>query len=169
MKGESIVKDFYAIEENFQFLYNDIYILLSDKIVESSLAENWLANWYMCNKYNTTRAIERCAADLIIPKLKYSEIPSDIFKSVINRRLDGCYESYNNIDYNLEDKKYMIKNIQKITVNESTFSYIIQDFECDDIVKYIEESYFDDTFSLNKITSLNEESREILNIISHIN
>ena len=52
------MKDFYAIEENFQFLYNDIYILLSDKIVESSLAENWLANWYMCNKYNTTRAIQ---------------------------------------------------------------------------------------------------------------
>ena len=62
----------------------------------------------------------------------------------------------------------MIKNIQKITVNESTFSYIIQDFECDDIVKYIEESYFDDNYSLNKISSLNEESREVLNIISHI-
>ena len=51
------MKDFYSIEENFKFLYNDIYILLSNKIIESSLAENWLANWYVCNKYNTNAKI----------------------------------------------------------------------------------------------------------------
>ena len=59
------MKDFYSIEENFKSMYDDIYILLSNKIVESTVAENWLANWYVCDKYNTTRAIEKCAADLV--------------------------------------------------------------------------------------------------------
>ena len=162
------MKDFYSIEENFNFLYNDIYILLSNKIVESSLAENWLANWYVCNKYNTTRAIEKCAADLVIPKLKDSEIPADTFKSIIDKKLNGCCESYNDLEPTLEDKKYMIENIQKISINESTFSYVIQDFECDDIVEYIKESYHDDNHNPTKLSMLTEDSKEILNILSHI-
>jgi hypothetical protein len=162
------MKDFYSIEENFKFLHNDIYILLSNKIVESSLAENWLANWYMCNKYNTTKAIEKCAADLIIPKLKDSEIPSDVFKSVIDRKLDNCFESYSEIETTLDDKKYMIENIQKVNINESSFTYIIQDFEHDGIIEYIKESYYDPNYNTNKLSELNEDSKEILNIISHI-
>ena len=114
------MKDFYSIEENFEFLYNDISILLSGKIVDSSLAENWLVNWYMCNKYNTTKAIERYAADLIIPKLKESEIPHDSFKSIIDKKLNKCYESYNEEEVTLEDKKYMIENIQQSKINETT-------------------------------------------------
>ena len=162
------MEDFYSIEENFNYLYNDIYILLSNKIIESTMAENWLVNWYMCNKYNTTKAVEKCAADLIIPKLKDSEIPADEFKSIINRKLNGCCESYNDVEYTLEDKLYMINNIQRVKINESTFSYIIQDFECDDVVNYIKESYFDDNYNVNKLSLLDENSKKTLNIISHI-
>ena len=160
--------NFYSIEENFRFLYNDIYILLSGEIIDSSLAENWLVNWYTCNKYNTTKAIERYTADLIIPKLNNSEIPPDTFKSIIDKKLDGCYESYNDIEYTLDDKKYMVKNINDIKINESTLSYIIQDFECDDIVDYIKENYHNDDFIVQSISSLNEDSKEILNIVSTI-
>ena len=162
------MKDFYSIEENFKSMYDDIYILLSNKIVDSNIAENWLVNWYVCDKYNTTRAIEKCAADLVIPKLKHSEIPSDVFKSVINKKLNGCFESYNDIEMTLEDKKYMIEHIQKMTINESTLSYLIQDFEHEDIVEYIKEGYYDNSFNMNKISSINEDTKEILNIISHI-
>lgn len=161
------MKDFYSIEENFNFLYNDIYTLLSGEIVDSSLSENWLANWYICNKYNTTRAIERYAADLIIPRLKYSEIPQDVFKSIIDKKLSGCCESYNDTEYNLQDKLYLIKNIERVKLNESTLSYIIEDFECDDIVSYIEEGFFsEDNIHDNVYESIN--SSEVLNIISHI-
>ena len=162
------MKDFYSIEENFKFLYNDIYILLSNKIIESSLAENWLANWYVCNKYNTTRAIEQCAANLIIPRLNDSEIPPDSFKSIIDKKLNGCCESYNELEYTLDDKKYMINNLQRVEINESTLSYIIQDFECDDIVEYIKENYHNDNFETHTISSLNEDSKEILGNISSI-
>ena len=162
------MKDFYSIEENFKFLYNDIYILLSNKIIESSLAENLLANWYVCNKYNTTRAIEQCAANLIIPRLNDSEIPPDSFKSIIDKKLNGCCESYNELEYTLDDKKYMINNLQRVEINESTLSYIIQDFECDDIVEYIKENYHNDNFETHTISSLNEDSKEILGNISSI-
>lgn len=161
------MRNFYSIEENFKFLHNDIYVLLSNVIIESTVAENWLANWYMCNKYNTTRAIEKCAADLIIPKLKYSEIPQDVFKSVINRKLTGCCESYNDVEPTLEDKLYMIKNIQRVNINESTLSYIIQDFECDDMVEYLESSFVTEHDML-KLSSLNNESKQVIGLISEI-
>ena len=121
----------------------------------------------MCNKYDTTRAVETCAANLIIPRLKDSGIPYDNFKSIIDRKLNGCYESYNDLEYTIEDKVYMIENIQRINLNESTLSYIVQDFECDEVVEYLGENY--NTKLDNKtLSSLNEESKQILGIISKI-
>ena len=161
------MKDFYSVEENFNYLYNDIATLLSGDIVDSSVSESWLANWYVCDKYNTTKAVEKYAANILIPKLKNSCIPTDEFKSIIDKKLNGCCESYNDNEINLDDKKYMIENIQRVDINKSTFSYIIEDFECDEIVEYIEEKFYN---SINNdiFNNLNENSKEVLNIISHI-
>ena len=161
------MEGFYNNNENFEILYKDISMLLSGKIIETSLAENWLANWYMCNKYNTTKALEKYAADLVIPKLKYSEIPPDVFRSVIDKKISGCYESYNDVELSLKDKLYLIDNLKDISLNESVFSYIIQDFECDEIVSYIEEGFFKDEREKNKYT-LSEEFKEVINILSYI-
>lgn len=162
------MREFYSIEENFEFLYNDIATLLTEGIVDSSLAENWLANWYVCNKYNTTRAIEYYAADLIIPKLKYAEIPPDVFRSVIDRKLNGCCESYSDVENTLEDKKYLINNINSSTINQKNFSYLLEDFENNEVILYIEENFFNDSFESKNLNVMNEESKEILNIIAHI-
>ena len=162
------MKEFYSIEENFEFLYNDIATLLTEGIVDSSLAENWLANWYVCNKYNTTRAIEYYAADLIIPKLKYAEIPPDVFRSVIDRKLNGCCESYSDVENTLEDKKYLINNINSSTINQKNFSYLLEDFENNEVILYIEENFFNDSFESKNLNVMNEDSKEILNIIAHI-
>jgi hypothetical protein len=161
------MKEFYSIEENFNFLYNNIYVLLSDGILESSVAENWLANWYVCDKYNTTRAVEKYAANILIPRLKNSQIYPDYIETIINTKLNGCYESYNS-NYDLDDKKYLLNNIQFIDITESTVSYIIQDFESDDVLSYIKESYNDEEFDTSNDYILNEDSKEILNIISQI-
>ena len=161
------MKDFYNIEENFDFLYNDIATLLSGEIIDSSISENWLANWYVCDKYNTTKAVEKYAANKLINKIRYSDIPVDEFKSIIDRKLSGCCESYNDNEATIEDKKYMIENIQRVNIDKSTLSYIIEDFECDEIVKYIEENYSNipNTIDFN---SLSENTKEVFNIISHI-
>ena len=161
------MKDFYSIEENFNFLYNNISRLLTESIVEPALSENWLANWYVCNRYNTTRAIEKHAADLIIPKLQEAEIPVDVFKSIIDKKLNGCFETYNEIEYTLEDKLYLVNNIKCMNINESTLSYIIQDFECDDIVEYIGENY--NNTVVNQFNSDNDDTRRVMNILTQIN
>ena len=118
------MKDFYSIEENFDYLYNDIATLLSGDIVDSSISENWLANWYVCDKYNTTKAVEKYAANKLINKIRYSDIPVDEFKSIIDRKLSGCCESYNDNEVTIEDKKYMIENIQRVDIDKRTLSYI---------------------------------------------
>ena len=161
------MKDFYSVEENFNYLYNDIATLLSGDIVDSSVSENWLANWYVCDRYNTTKAVEKYAANKLINKLITSDIPADEFKSIINRKLSGCCESYNDNEATIEDKKYMIENIQRVDINKSTLSYIIEDFECDEIVEYIEESYFNKN-EIPTFDNLTENAREVFNIVSHI-
>lgn len=161
------MEGFYNNNENFEILYKDISMLLSGKIIEASLAETWLANWYVCNKYNTTKALEKYAADLIIPKLKHSEIPPDVFRSVIDKKINECYDSYNDIEISLKDKLYLINNLADVTLNESVFSYIIQDFECNEIVSYIEEGFFKDDRKKNKYI-ITEEFEEVVNILSYI-
>ena len=161
------MEGFYNNNENFEILYKDISMLLSGKIIEASLAETWLANWYVCNKYNTTKALEKYAADLIIPKLKHSEIPPDVFRSVIDKKINECYDSYNDIEISLKDKLYLINNLADVTLNESVFSYIIQDFECNEIVSYIEEGFFKDDRKKNKYI-ITEVFEEVVNILSYI-
>jgi hypothetical protein len=161
------MKRFYSIKENFDFLYNDVKTLLSEDIVDSSLSENWLANWYVCNKYCTTKAVEKYAAELIIPRLQDAEIPPDVFRSVIDRKLNGCVESYG-IEHDLEDKLYLIENIKKSVINKNTFSYILEDFETTEALLYIEENYFKKDFKILELKVLSEDYKEILNIVSHI-
>lgn len=161
------MEGFYSNNENFEILYKDISMLLSGKLIDASLAESWLVNWYMCNKYNTTKALEKYAADLVIPKLKCAEIPPDVFRSIIDKKISGCYESYNDIEVSLEDKLYLINNLKKVSLNESVFSYVIQDFECDEIVSYIEEGFFKDEQEKNRYP-ITEEFKEVVNILSYI-
>ena len=161
------MEGFYSNNENFEILYKDISMLLSGKLIDTSLAESWLVNWYMCNKYNTTKALEKYAADLVIPKLKCAEIPPDVFRSIIDKKISGCYESYNDIEVSLEDKLYLINNLKKVSLNESVFSYVIQDFECDEIVSYIEEGFFKDEQEKNRYP-ITEEFKEVVNILSYI-
>ena len=156
---------FYNIEENFEFFYNNISRLLDETIIESSISENWLVNWYVCNRYNTTRAVERHAAEVLLPKVRQSGIPEDVFQSIIDKKLNGCFESYNDVEYTIEDKIYMVNNLKTMCINENTLSYIIQDFECDDIVEYMRENF---DYEIEQL-QLTNESKKVMGILSKIN
>lgn len=160
------MNEFYSIEENFNFFCNNISRILTESVISPSLSENWLANWYVCNKYNTTRAIENHAADLLIPKIHQAEIPVDVFKSIIDKKINGCFESYNNVEYTLGDKLYLINSIKEMKLNESTLSYIIQDFECNESVEYLNEMYYNTNTQLNLD---NKDTRRVMNILTQIN
>ena len=98
------MKDFYCIEENFNFLYDDISILLSG-VIESSLTEGWLEDYYMSNKYNTTKAVEKYGANIILSKLKDSELSQQKILEILDNRICNLYESSES--KSLDDKIYI--------------------------------------------------------------
>ena len=99
-------------EENFDNLYNDVSILLSDVITESSIAEGWLEDLYVSNRYNTTRAIEKCSANLVLDKIfnnKDNLIPIPRIIENIDRninKLDGRLGDYESVKESFEIIKH---------------------------------------------------------------
>jgi hypothetical protein len=60
---------FYYNQNNFERLCNEVSILLSNTIMESTVAEGWLEDFYVSDRYNTTRAIERYSCDVLVNKV----------------------------------------------------------------------------------------------------
>ena len=108
-----MMKDFYCDESRFNFLFNEVSVLLSDIIEESSVAEGWLEDLYVTNRYNTTKAIEKYTAEVLMSKMKKSNIPKENIVHILDRRLDPDYED-NVIESNLEDKLYALDKINYI-------------------------------------------------------
>jgi hypothetical protein len=160
------MKDFYLIEENFDFLYEDISILLAGGIVESSVTEGWLEDYYMSNRYCTTKAMEKYGANILLSKLKDSVFSKMNVLSLIDDRINSLYEyqEYKSLD----DKLYLIESLKSIKLkNENVLSYILGDFENIDILKYIRESYLDEKFR-PIFKSVNGDMKNVLSIIESI-
>lgn len=159
------MKDFYCIEENFNFLYDDISILLSG-VIESSLTEGWLEDYYMSNKYNTTKAVEKYGANIILSKLKDSELSRQKILEILDNRICNLYESSES--KSLDDKLYMIESVQNMTFkNETVLMYILEDFENVEVLEYLRESYLDEKF-IPLFKAPNKELKNILSIIESI-
>ena len=159
------MKDFYYIEENFDFFYDDISILLSG-IIESSLSEGWLEDYYMSNKYNTTKAVEKYGANIIISKLKESELSEQKILSLLDNRISNLYEVCES--HTLDDKLYMIESVKNMKFkNEMVLEYILEDFENLEILKYMRESYLDEKFK-PMFKSYSKDLKNILSIIESI-
>ena len=160
------MKDFYSIESNFDFMYNDISLILSDNILESTLAEGWLEDFYVSNKYDTTRAIEKFAADIVVSKLKKSDIPQDDVVNIIDNKLELMTESH--MDFSLEDKLYMVEALKNVEIDEMTLHYILEDFELSNIIESIKLNYLDENYkSFDK--SFDEDVKELLSLLENIN
>lgn len=159
------MKDFYCIEENFDFLYNDISILLSG-IIESTISEGWLEDYYMSNRYNTTKAVEKYGADIIVTKLKNAGLSREKILSLLDNRICNIYESSDK--KSLDDKLYMIESVKCMTFkNENVLEYILEDFENIEILKYLRESYLDEKF-IPSFKAPNKDLKNILSIIESI-
>lgn len=162
------MKDFYCEESNFEFLFNEVSVLLSDVIEESSLAEGWLEDLYVTNKYNTTRAMEKYTAEILLSKLRSSNIPEDHLVHILDKRLDPGYED-KVIESSFEDKLYMIDNIKNSSsLNESTINFILDDFELTESINYIKESYLNKDFQPMDFTITDENSKKVLSLLESI-
>lgn len=163
-----MMKDFYCDESRFNFLFNEVSVLLSDIIEESSVAEGWLEDLYVTNRYNTIKAIEKYTAEVLMSKMKKSNIPKENIVHILDKRLDPDYED-NVIESNLEDKLYTldkIKNMNKI--NESTIKFILDDFELSETISYIKENYLNEDYKPMDFSVEDEDAKKILNILESI-
>ena len=79
---------FYYNENNFNCLYNDISILLSDIVVESNIAEEWIDEYYKLDEYNVTKAIEMYASDILLSKLQLDD-------KLVNSVIEECRKNMN--------------------------------------------------------------------------
>ncbi len=104
------MRGFYFNEKNRENLYNDVSILLSDNIIESTVAEGWMEDLYNSDKYNTTVAVEKYVADIILSKLNNSELS----ESDVVSKIEKGISKLNGKEFTINDISHKIKNVNKI-------------------------------------------------------
>ena len=69
---------FYYNENNFEYLYEEVSVLLSNTIMENDISKEWLCDLYKDDKYNVTRAIDMYNSDILINNIT---ITTDLYMS----------------------------------------------------------------------------------------
>ena len=150
-------------EENFDNLYNNVSILLSDIITESSIAEGWLEDLYVSNRYNTTKAIEKCAANLVLQKIYdqnlHIEKSQDLIEEVNENimRLDGRIGDFESLKESYDVIKY-----------SSSVSECLKLFKLKESLDFIKESLDDINFKPTDFNIKDGSLKYILNILEGI-
>ena len=147
-------------EENFDNLYNDVSILLSDIITESSIAEGWLEDLYVSNRYNTTKAIEKCAANLLLDKIinnKDNLVP-------IPRIIENIDRNINKLDGRLGDYE-SVKESFEIIKHSSSILECLKLFRLEESLEFIKEGLLDGNFKPTDFNIKDGSMKYILNIL----
>ena len=126
---------FYYNENNFNCLYNDISILLSDTIVESYIAREWIYEYYNLDEYNVTKAIEMYASDILLSKL---QLDDKLVNSVIEECRKNIFDRELVEPRTLVDNVYMIENTE---INEYNLFNIISSFKIYETLDYLQEKF----------------------------
>ena len=157
------MQGFYYNEVNFNKLYNDVSILLSDSIIESSVAEGWLEDLYVSDRYNTTRAMEKYTSNIILTKLKKSSLTKDFITTTIDKRITQLSKHKTEVN-SINDKLNTINKVKAKILNESLFNEIIDEFNIIESLEYLKEDYC--SGNLNHIFDISEENvRNFLRVI----
>ena len=115
-----------------------------------------------------SRLKEKYTAEILVSKLKKSDIPEDHIVHILDKRLDPDYED-NVIESSLEDKLYTVSNIKNDSLlNESTVKFILDDFELSESINYIKESYLNKDFQPMDFSVTDENSKKVLTILESI-
>ena len=126
---------FYYNENNFNCLYNDISILLSDIVVESNIAEEWIDEYYKLDEYNVTKAIEMYASDILLSKL---QLDDKLVNSVIEECRKNISDKELTTSYTLLNNVYMIENTE---INEDNLFSILSSFKVYESLDYLQEKF----------------------------
>lgn len=138
------MRNFYTTVDRFESLHNTISNILSGKL-DSSISEGWLEDFYVTNRYATTKSIEKYTAEVLMDKIEKSDIPKDHVVKIMDDRLDEDYEpeiAEEMIEFTLNDKLYTLDAIRNVPLTEEMLVDIINDFELSETVRYIRENVY---------------------------
>ena len=127
---------FYYNQNNFDRLCNEVSILLSNTIMDSTVAEGWLEDFYISDRYNTTRAVERYSCDILVNKLAQSSIPKLTVDSAINKAMELVHLKES---VTLEDILYNLKYMEERSMVRSLFISTIESFTIPETLEYLKE------------------------------
>ena len=139
------MRNFYTTVDRFESLHNTISNILSGKL-DSSISEGWLEDFYVTNRYATTKSIEKYTAEVLMDKIEDSDIPKDHVVKIMDDRLDEDYEpeiAEEMIDFTLNDKLYTLDAIRNVPLTEEMLVDVINDFELSETVRYIRETVYE--------------------------
>lgn len=160
------MRGFYFNEKNRDNLYNDVSILLSDNIIESTIAEGWMEDLYNSDKYNTTMAVEKYAANVMLPKLKNSSLTKEQIVSKIESGIDKLNKKEITFD-SISDKIRNINKIKKGNMELTLLEEAISLFNMVDSLIYIKENYINGA-NVTDFTISEPSVRKLLTIIESI-
>ncbi len=139
------MRNFYTTANRFESLHNTISNILSGKL-DSKISEGWLEDFYVTNKYATTKSIEKYTAEVLMDKIENSDIPKDHVVKIMDDRLDEDFEpeiAEEMTDITLSDKLYMLDAIRNIPLTEEMLVDIVNDFELSETIRYIKENVYE--------------------------
>ena len=139
------MRNFYTTVDRFESLHNTISNILSGKL-DSSISEGWLEDFYVTNRYATTKSIEKYTAEVLMDKIEDSDIPKDHVVKIMDDRLDEDYEpeiAEEMLDFTLNDKLYTLDAIRNVPLTEEMLVDVINDFELSETVRYIRENVYE--------------------------
>ena len=139
------MRNFYTTVDRFESLHNTISNILSGKL-DSSISEGWLEDFYVTNRYATTKSIEKYTAEVLMDKIEDSDIPKDHVVKIMDDRLDEDYEPEiveEMLDFTLNDKLYILDAIRNVPLTEEMLVDVINDFELSETVRYIRENVYE--------------------------
>lgn len=160
------MRGFYYNETNYNKLYNEISIMLSDDLIDSGVAESWLEDFYVADRYNTTRAVEKYISDNIINEIENNDINKNSIINIINsiilkmRMKDMVFKPMCN-------KIETLDKIRMGFVTESIIIEVLEEFDVIESLEYLKEGLLNNN-SKNKFIIKDSNIREILRILESI-
>ena len=149
---------FYYNENNFEYLYEEVSILLSNTIMENDISEEWVCDLYKEDNYNITKAIEMYNSDILINKILENDVDEKVIMNAINKRKN---ELYNSESFNIENSLSNLHFIEECKYIDFNIEEILNSYKLLESIEYLEEKLK----LREKIKNFKIENKNVLNLI----
>jgi hypothetical protein len=127
---------FYYNENNFEYLYEEVSVLLSNTIMENDISKEWLCDLYKDDEYNVTRAIEMYNSDILINNILENNVDEKVILNAINKRKSELFISES---FNITDSLNNLNFIEECRYIDCNIEEILKSYKLMESIEYLEE------------------------------